>query len=105
MEVNFLNEDYRRLENDGAYASTFSPLIVSSYRKQLQVIRAALNEHDLNALKSLQFTKLNGKDNSQYSIRLNDQSCLIVELSKEHLTKAKRAIRIIRIEKYNYEEK
>jgi toxin HigB-1 len=45
----------------------------------MQVIRAALDERDFYALKSLRYEKLKGRRGHQHSMRLNDQFRLIVE--------------------------
>lgn len=43
-------------------------------------IRAATDERDFYAMKSLHFEKLKGKRSRQYSMRLNDQWRLILEM-------------------------
>ncbi len=48
----------------------------------MQVIRAALDERDFYAMKSLHFEKLSGNREGQNSMRLNEQWRLILRLEK-----------------------
>lgn len=57
----------------------FSSALTKAFRLRLQAIRAAADERDFYALKSLRFEKLKGKRAHQRSMRLNDQFRLIVE--------------------------
>lgn len=97
MEVNFHDGDYKRLEADGTYLGQFTEPVVLAFRKRLHLIRSLHNEHDLLSLKSLQFTQLMGNRKHQHSLRLNDQSCLVVELVDEPSTR-KKVMRVIGIE-------
>ena len=45
-------------------------------------IRAADNENDLRAMKSLHFEKLKGKRQHEYSMRVNKQFRLIFQIEK-----------------------
>lgn len=83
MEMEFKDRSYDRLETDAKFTGGFAQAIVSLYRKRLQQIRAAFDERDLVALRSLHFEKLKGNRSHQYSMRLNDQCRLIVELNGE----------------------
>lgn len=80
MDVEFKDRSYDRLETDAKYTAGFAQAIVSMYRRRLQQIRAAQDERDLFGLRSLRFEKLKGNRSHQYSMRLNDQWRLIVEL-------------------------
>lgn len=79
MDVDFNHADYRRLEVDGTFTSSFSASVVTMYRKRMQAIRSAPDERVFYAMKSLHFEKLKGNRNGQYSMRLNDQWRLILE--------------------------
>ncbi len=83
MEVKFKDEKFDRLEVDASFTAGFSSAIVTNYRKRLQMIRAASDERAFYALKSLHFEKLKGDRAGQYSMRLNDQWRLILELSTD----------------------
>src|SRR5207249_4009525 len=69
-----------RLETDPNFKAGFGTATVKAYRKRMQQIRAAADERDLYALKSLHFEKLKGKRANQGSVRLNDQWRLILEI-------------------------
>lgn len=79
MEIEFKEQQYDRLELESVPGIGLSTNIVSIYRKRLAFIRAAVDERDFYALKSLHFEKLKGKRQGQYSMRLNDQWRLILE--------------------------
>lgn len=79
MEVTFAKLDLDKLETDADYTAGFSQEIVRMYRRRMQSIRAAVDERDLYAIKSLHYKKLSGKREHQKSMRLNDQWRLIVE--------------------------
>jgi proteic killer suppression protein len=72
--------------------------MVKAYRKRLQVIRAALDERDLYAIKGNRFEKLKGGRAHQHSLRLNDQMRLIVEIKK---STPKNIIVIVAVEDYH----
>jgi proteic killer suppression protein len=78
MDVEFEDEAWRRLETDLSFDAGFDRSIVKAYRKRMQLIRAARDERDFYALKSLHFEKLQGKPTGRHSMRLNDQWRLIL---------------------------
>jgi toxin HigB-1 len=80
MEVQLRDDHLERLELDRDFTAGFPPEAVRGFRKVLQVIRAAVDERDLYALKSLHFEKLKGARSHQRSLRLNAQWRLIVEI-------------------------
>ncbi|CBW74489.1 unnamed protein product [Mycetohabitans rhizoxinica HKI 454] len=82
MEIEFADPDYDRLETDAGFTAGFSAPVVKAYRKRLQYIRAATDERDFYALKSLHFEKLKGDRDGEHSMRLNDQWRLILRLKK-----------------------
>lgn len=59
--------------------SAYSTAVTKAFRLRLQAIRAAVDERDFYAMRSLHFEKLKGKRAHQRSMRLNDQFRLIVE--------------------------
>lgn len=83
MEIDFKDHVYDRLETDATFTAGFSRPIVTAYRKRLQLIRGAEDERAFYAMKSLHFEKLQGDRAGQYSMRLNDQWRLILELKKQ----------------------
>ena len=82
MEVRFEDQKLSRLETDPAFSNVFDQSIVKAFRKRMQVIRAALDERDFYAMKSLHFEKLSGNREGQNSMRLNEQWRLILRLEK-----------------------
>ena len=102
MDVIFADDELSCLESEVECTADFSQPIVKAFRKRMQQIRAALDERDFYRLKSLRFEKLGGKRRHQYSMRLNDQYRLIVELKKANPgTQSKKAIKIVSIEDYH----
>ena len=98
MEIAFAVESLDRLETDAGYSAGFGDAVVKAYRKRMQQIRAATDERTFYATRSLNFEMLKGDREGQYSMRLNDQWRLIVEL----VGKAPRkVVRIIEITDYH----
>ena len=79
MEVRFDEDSLDQLEVDPNFTAGFAQAIVKAFRKRMQTIRAANDERDLYAMKSLRLERLKGKRQSEHSMRLNDQWRLIVE--------------------------
>lgn len=98
MDVAFADEALDKLEIDPDFNDGRSEAIVRAFRKRMQFIRAAADERDFYALRSLRFEKLNGNRSHQYSMRLNDQWRLIVEIKP---AKPKNTIVVVAIEDYH----
>jgi proteic killer suppression protein len=64
----------------------------------MQFIRDAPDERDFFAMRSLRFERLKGGRSHQYSMRLNDQWRLIVELERSGKDKV---VAIVAIEDYH----
>jgi len=99
MEVIFGNDDLDCLEINGTFSAGLSQALVKAYRNKLNIIRQANDERDLYSLKSLHFEKLAGKRKHQYSVRLNDQYRLIVELVER--SQKLKAAKIVEITDYH----
>jgi proteic killer suppression protein len=99
MDVVFDDDRLDRLEVDPSYTMNLGNAIVKAYRRRMQYIRAAADERDFYALKSLHFEWLRGERQGQYSMRLNDQFRLIVEL--EEGDAPTKQVRIVAIEDYH----
>lgn len=80
MEVDFEDDRLDRLEWDATFTGGFDPDAVRGFRKVMQVIRAAIDERDFYALRSLHFEKLEGARAHERSMRLNKKWRLILEL-------------------------
>lgn len=98
MDVSFGDKDLDRLETDPRFDAGFSQVIVTAFRKRMQVIRMAPDERVFYGLKSLHFEKLKGARSHQYSMKLNNQWRLIIEFQQEA---ERKVVRIIAIEDYH----
>ena len=80
MRIVFEDDDLRRLAEDASYAPRrWGADIIKAYRKKIQVLRAATDERDLYALRSLHLEQLKGNRAGSSSIRLNDQFRLVIK--------------------------
>lgn len=86
MDTEFADESLRRLQSDSTFTGGFGLEIVKAFRKRMQLIRAARDERDFYAIKSLHFEKLKGDRQGQCSMRLNQQWRLILEFRKQSTT-------------------
>ncbi len=98
MDVEFADPKLDRLETDREYSAGFSRDIVRTYRKRMQMIRAATDERAFYELKSLHFEKLKGKRDHQRSMRLNAQWRLVLELRADESGKV---VVVVSIEDYH----
>lgn len=98
MNVEFDDDDLDQLETDAKFSGGFGPAVVKAFRKRMQTIRTAPDERTFYQSRSLHFEKLKGKRKDQYSMKLNDQWRLIVEL---HGTGAQKVVSIIEIVDYH----
>jgi proteic killer suppression protein len=98
MEVEFADDALDSLETNPRFTGRFSRAIVRAYRRRMQQIRAAADERDFYAIRSLHFEKLSGRRQDQYSMRLNDQYRLILEIAGRATDKV---IIIVGIEDYH----
>lgn len=79
LEVDFADDDLKRLERDASFSGGFGAEVVRGFRKAMQAIRAAVDVRDLYS-GGLRTEKLKGGRSHQHSIRLNIQWRLIVEI-------------------------
>jgi toxin HigB-1 len=98
FEVSFKDASLEKLEQDPNYTAGYDSAIVKAFRKRMQLVRAAADERDFFALRSLNFERLKGKRQHQFSMRLNDQWRLILEIEGEGSNKK---ILIVGIEDYH----
>jgi proteic killer suppression protein len=84
MRYRHANKALRRIDEDPDFNGGYAANLVRAFRMRMQAIRAAANENDLRALKSLRFEKLKGDRQHEYSMRLNDQFRLIFQSSCSH---------------------
>ena len=95
MDVAFQDHSLDRLETDATFNAGFTDAIVKAFRKRMQQIRAAADERTFYSYRSLRFEKLKGDREGQYSMRLNDQWRLIVELHGDGPRKTVHVIEIV----------
>jgi toxin HigB-1 len=95
MDVTFKDQSLDRLETDAVYSAGLGDALVKAYRRAMQHIRAATDERTLYSRRSFRFEKLSGDRAGQYSMRLNDQWRLIVEIHGEAPNKAIHVIEIV----------
>lgn len=98
MDLRFRNDDMRKLESDPRHSGGFDAAIVKAFRNRVHFIRQAVDERDLRVMKSWRFECLKGDRSHQYSIRLNAQWRLILEIEGDAPNKA---IVVIGIEDYH----
>jgi proteic killer suppression protein len=98
MDVTFKDESLDRLETDANFSAGYENAIVKAYRKRMQQIRAATDERTFYAYRSLRFEKLKDDREGQYSMRLNDQWRLIIEL---HGKGPKKIVHLVEIVDYH----
>lgn len=81
LRVVFADDRLRRLAEDESYTSKkYGPDLVKAYRKKIQILRAATDERDLYAMRSLHLEKLSGNRAGTSSVRLNKQFRLILDV-------------------------
>lgn len=97
MEVEFDDDDLARAERDPTVSVGHGPAVDRGFRKLIQVIRAAVDERDFYALKSLHFEKLEGSE-TRRSMRINKQWRLIVELRGEA---PRKKVGVIKVDDYH----
>lgn len=98
MNVQFADSTLERLEAEVDFNANYSVGIVRGFRKLMRFIRDALDERDFRAMRSLNFEKLKGDRSHQYSLRINQQWRLIVEIEK---AEPKNTIVVVAIEDYH----
>ena len=98
MDVKFRNRKLDRLETDPSFTMGLPDAVVRRYRQRLRFIRAARDERDFRAYRSLHFERLKGDRRGCHSMRLNDQFRLIVVVTGRHPDKY---VRIEGVEDYH----
>lgn len=95
MDIEFADEQLERLGSDPQDAGGFPPGIAKAFRRRLWFIANATGVADLYALRGARFEKLRGDRAGQYSMRLNDQWRLILELVGPESEETVRVIEIV----------
>jgi len=97
MEIEYGDDDLRRLAVDPAFDGGYPPTVVKVYRKRIQMIKSAPDERDFYAFKGLHYEKLKGARAHQRSMKLNDQWRLILEVVEG---KSGKSVRVAAIENH-----
>jgi proteic killer suppression protein len=98
FEIRFKNESLEKLQVENAKDDkAYPPGIGKRFRWTLGYIRSAISERDLYAMRGLGFEKLQGKREHQYSMKLNDQWRLILEMEDGN----PRIVWVVAIEDYH----
>lgn len=97
MKVSFRSRKLETLVTEASDAG-YPPDAVKAFRRRMQFLRSATDERDLRAMKSMRFEKLKGARSHQYSLRLNDQWRLILEIEEQGNA---RTLMIVEIEDYH----
>lgn len=80
MKVEFANAALARICTDEAHKMGLPVAVIVAARRRLLQIEAALDERDLRNLKSLNYKKRKGGDDTR-SIRVNDQYRIFFTIS------------------------
>jgi proteic killer suppression protein len=98
MQFRHASRTLQRIDEDPRFSAKYSDAVVRAFRMRMQMIRDAENIQTFYALKSLHFEKLKGDRAHQYSIRLNRQFRLILELQE---TMDQTTVVVIGVEDYH----
>jgi proteic killer suppression protein len=98
MDCRFADKKLERVERDVTATMGHGNDVDTMFRRRMQLIRAAPDERDFRALKSLHFERLKGRRVHQCSMRLNKQWRLIVEFEQ---SPGGKVIVIISVEDYH----
>lgn len=98
MDIEFADDDLRRLEVDPGFNAGFAEAIVRGYRKAINFIRSSHDEREFRQMRSMNFEKLKGKRSHQHSVRINDQWRLIFTIKK---ARPANVIVVVAIEDYH----
>ncbi len=98
MEVEFADKKLEKIEIAKSSIEGFSLDVIKAFQKRMQFIRAADDERDFYAMKSLHFEKLKGNRVGEFSMRLNDQWRLILKIKAN---KPKNKVLVCGIEDYH----
>ena len=83
MRFEFKTKDLLLLYTEEKDRHRFPTGVVDSFFDAMAIIDSAATENDIRAFKSLHFEKLSGPRSGQYSLRLNKQFRLIIEIIKD----------------------
>lgn len=83
MRIVFADAGLALIETNEAGATRLPIGVITSARRKLTVLRAAIDDRSLRSWKSLHYEKVKGDCEGQGSIRLNGQYRMIFDLDEE----------------------
>ena len=95
MRFDFRSRDLLLLYTEERNARRYPPGVIDSFFDVMAIIANATNETDIRAFKSLHFEKLSGGRGGQYSLRLNKQYRLIIQIETDETGKLVWIIEIV----------
>lgn len=79
MDVEFADDDLRRLYSDLEYQAGYSTEIIRAFRQKVQFLIAAPDERSIKNWRALNYERLKGRRKHEWSIRLNGPWRLILQ--------------------------
>lgn len=80
MKIEFADASLRRICTDEAHKLGLPVSVIQAARRKLVQLEAASDERDLRNLKSLNYKKLQGHNNGERTVRVNDQYRIVFTL-------------------------
>ncbi|MBD0855050.1 plasmid maintenance system killer protein [Corynebacterium striatum] len=82
VRILFEDDELQRMAEDASYIpKRWGSDIIKAYRKKIQILKGAVDERDLRAMRSLHLEQLKGDRAGASSIRLNKQFRLILKFT------------------------
>jgi len=94
LRFQFKTRKLRSLYTDNQGAHKYPPAVVDAFFDDLVIVKAAADERDLYAAKSLHYERLKGKREGQRSICLDGQYRLILVVEEDEQGKVLHIIEI-----------
>ena len=95
MRISFSDSKLERLATDRRYTHGLGPDLVKAFRKAVGYLNQCTDERDIRAIPGYRFKRLSGDREHQWSMRLNDQFRLILELRSDDQGKLIMLIEIV----------
>jgi proteic killer suppression protein len=95
VRFEFKDKDLLLLYTEEKNAHRYPSGVVEAFFDVMAIIESAISEMDIRAFKSLRFEKLTGNRAGQFSLRLNKQYRLIIQIEKDEQGKLLWIIEIV----------
>lgn len=82
MEVSFEDKTLARMDAEPGFNAGYDLAVARGFRKLMVLIRAALDERDFYAMRSLHYEKLRRELTGKHSMRINKQWRLILRVEQ-----------------------